>query len=55
MALSKHSEGNISKGNRIFAYLKMVKQTNKKYQWEMESHPESIKGITLKMSGYFPL
>ena len=55
MALSKWSECYISNRNKIFAYLKMVKQKNKKYHWEMESQPESIKGITMKMSGYFPL
>ena len=33
----------------------MVKQTYKKNHWEMESQLESIKDITLKMSGDFPL
>ena len=55
MALSKHSEGYISKGNKIFANSKMVKQTIKKYHLKIESQPESIKGITMKMRGYFPL
>ena len=39
----------------IVTYLKVVKQTDKKNHWEMESQPESIKDITVKMSGYFPL
>ena len=55
MDLGKHSKGFISEGNMIFADLKMVKQTYKKYHWEMESKLKSIKGITIKMSGECPL
>ena len=55
MGLRKHSEGYISQGNMIFSYLNMVKQMHKKYHWEMYSQPESIKDITVKMSGDFPL
>ena len=28
----------------------MLKHTDHKYHWEMESQPESIKGINVKMS-----
>ena len=39
----------------MFADSKMVKQTYKESHWEMESNPESIKGIRVKMRGEFPL
>ena len=39
----------------MFADLKMVKQTDRKSHWAMESNPESIKGIIVKMRGEFPL
>ena len=42
MSLRKNSEGYISDGNGIFADLKMVKQKDKKYHWEMESHPVNL-------------
>ena len=34
---------------------KHVKQTDRKSHWAMDSNPESIKGITVKMRGEFPL
>ena len=39
----------------IFAYLKMVKQTYKKYHWEMESQPENIQGTYKNNEGGFIL
>ena len=44
MALSMQSDGQISGRNRIFADLKMVKQTNKNSHWAMESQPEINQG-----------
>ena len=33
-------------GTDLFVNLKIVRQTNIKYHWEMESHYESFKDIT---------
>ena len=53
MDLSKHSEGQNSKGNKIFLDLKMVKQTDKKNHWAMESQPENIQGAYNNNEGGF--
>ena len=47
MALSEvyfRSEGQIYDKNKMLVILNMVKQTIKKYQWEMESQPANIQG-----------
>ena len=54
LALKKHSEGYISEENKIFVDLKMVKKTNKKYHWEMESRPENIQGAYNNNECWFP-
>ena len=38
-------------GTYLFVNLKIVRHPNVKYDWEMESQPESFKGFTTIMSG----
>ena len=55
IALTSTQKARYLTQTNLFVILKITRQINFKYHWEMESHPESFKGFTTIMSGDFPL